>query len=418
MFTQNPAYDRCQQESINFLVARYHAACGDAPGLGKTKTGIEAAKKVGAKTALVVTLAGVRSNWWEHIEEIYGRVEGWDVLSFNSTLTHAPRRSRYDVVIIDEGHRCKDMESKWSQAVLGRGGLISRGVYKWLLSGTFMPNYRPVELFPMLKTLHPAFAKMSFLDYARRFCGGYFDGRAWQANGASNTDALNDLLREFLIVHTKRQAYPGRQAPVLVPVALNLDEERLAQVIEAEREILSREAKISSTREFYSQLGDAATLRRLTGLAVAPSVVEFVEAKLESCEKVVVFFQHTAVGEYIWRALAKRHGAAWYAGGMSAAQQAEAIAAFQNPATRLFVAQQQAAGSGINGLQGQSCTLVFAEPDWTPGETEQRVDRLDRMGSNADLVTAYVIYARGTLGAAVWGVHGRKQEVGRRAGWI
>ncbi len=424
--TTNADYDRCQQESIDFLAARFHAACGDAPGLGKTRTAVKAAKKVGAITGLVVTLGSqrVRKQWADEIVLHYGERDGcrhWRVLSFNAAINSeiiASLAGHYDVVIVDEEHRCKDMESQWSRAVLGRGGLTSRGTYKWMLSGTFMPNYRPVELFPMLKTLHPAFAQMSFLDYARRFCGGYFDGRAWQANGASNTDALNDLLRDFLIAHTKRQAFPGRKEPVLIPVPFDLDERELSAVIEREREIISREAKISSSQEFYSQLGDAATLRRLTGLAMVPQALQFALEKLESNDKIALFFQHTAVGEALFHGLVKAGVVcAWYAGGMSGQQQAAAIAAFKTGA-RVLVGQQQAAGTGVDGLQGCADTLVFAEPDWTPGETEQRVNRFDRIGTTADLVTAYVLYARGTLGAAVWGVHGRKVAVGQRAGWV
>lgn len=424
MTTQNADYDRCQQESIDFLAARFHAACGDAPGLGKTRTAVLAAKKIGACNGLVVTLGSsrVQFQWAEEIREQLG-YDGrdWDVISFNSTLkptTGRGLRARYDVVIIDEAHRCKDLESKWARAVLGRNGLAQRGRFVWLLSGTFMPNYRPVELFPMLKTLHPAFAQMSFLDYARRFCGGYFDGRAWQANGASNTDALNDLLRDFLISHTKRQAFPGRKEPVIVPIPFDLDEAELAAVIEEEKTIISREAKISSTQEFYSQLGDAATLRRLTGLAMVPEALQFALEKLEGVDKLALFFQHTAVGEALFRGLVKAGIAcAWYAGGMSGAQQSDAIAAFKTSA-RVLVGQQQAAGTGVDGLQGCADTLVFAEPDWTPGETEQRVNRFDRIGTTSDLVTAYVLYARGTLGAAVWGVHNRKLDVGQRAGWV
>lgn len=415
----NEAYDRCQQESVLFLANRFHAACGDAPGLGKTRTSILAAKMVGATSGLVVTLGSqrVREQWWNEITAHF--LSGWNIISFNNTLNPvavARLRSHYDVVIIDEGHRLKDMESKWSRAVLGRGGLAQRGRYIWLLSGTFMPNFRPVELFPMLKVLHPAFAQMSFLEYARRFCGGFFDGRAWQANGATNTHELNALLKDFLIAHTKREAFPGRKEPVIVPVPFDLDPQALDAVIREEQKMMDRPAKLSSAAEYWSQLGDAATLRRVTGLAMAQQALEFTLEKLEAVDKLALFFQHTDVGWQLFKALAPKYGAAWYAGGMSGQQQADAIAAFKDSA-RVLVGQQQAVGTGVDGLQGCADTLVFAEPDWTPGETEQRINRFDRIGSTADLVTAYVLYARGTLGAAVWGVHNRKEAVGRRAGW-
>ena len=416
------AYDKCQQESVDFLSQRYHAACGDAPGLGKTRTALLAAKKVGARSGLVVTVGSPRvmRQWKEEIARQYGAQRlGWRVVSFNTTLD--PRivaaAPQVDVVIIDEAHRLKDLESKWTRAVLGRGGLASCGEYVWLLSGTFKPNYRPVEMFPALKVLHPAFAHMSFAAYCQRYCGAYFDGRGMKNNGATNVEEWNALVSDFLIAHTKRQAFPGRAAPVIVPVPIDLDARDLLAVLNEERKIISRPAPISSSKEVFSQLGDSATLRRLTGAAMVPSALSFAYEQLEREEKVAVFFQHTEVGEALFRALAaQRYSCAWFAGGMSARQQDAAIAAFKGGA-RVLVAQQQAIGTGVDGLQGTTDTLIFAEPDWTPGETEQRINRFDRIGATSDLVTAYVLYARGTLGEAVWSVHNRKEAVGRRAGW-
>jgi len=100
-----------------------------------------------------------------------------------------------------------------------------------------------------------------------------------------------------------------------------------------------------------------------------------------------------------------------YQGGMTDGQKDEVKTAFSREAHRVILVQQQAGGTGINGLQQHSSTAIFAEPDWVPGETEQRIDRLDRMGAESELVTAYQMYARGTMHSAVLGVHDRKDVV-------
>jgi superfamily II DNA/RNA helicase len=162
-------------------------------------------------------------------------------------------------------------------------------------------------------------------------------------------------------------------------------------------------------------MGDSARLLRLLGLAMAPRVAEFVEDKLWGVDKVVVFFKHTDVG----RALAERlsgQGVVVYEGGMSDRQKDEAKARFANESCSVFLGQWQAAGTGVDGLQRVSSTMVMAEPGWTPGETEQWVDRLDRMGQEDEIVNAYAMHARGTLSAIVAKVHDLKAH--RAAGAV
>lgn len=415
----NAAFDACQQESVSFLADNFHAACGDKPGLGKTRTTLQAAERVVSRAkalgarGLVICPPGVRSNWDEHILDYAHRVK-WDVIGdseIDDSLKLLKLHARYDFVVVDEAHRFKEFESDRTKAVFGPQGLVRRSTYyKWCLSGTFSPNGRPVEYWPMLKTLHPDFASMSYAKFTQRYCGAFFDGRAMNVKGASNVEEFKALLDKFIIAHTKAQAFPGRSAPLVVRVPVDLAPEELLHVTRMEREIISRDAHISATMEQFSQLGDSATLRRLVGLAMLAPVEQFVRLKLEGTRKIVLFYQHTEVGERLAVRL-KAFNPILYKGGMSDTAKDYAKAAFAVPAMRVFIAQQQAAGTGINGLQQHSSTAIFAEPDWTPGETEQRIDRLDRMGAEGDLVTAYQLYARGTMQAAVVGVHDRKDGI-------
>ena len=412
--SNSAAFEKCQEESIAFLASRYHAACGDARGTGKTRTAIHAADRVQSRSNLVVCPASVRSNWHYHIETHADHPGDWDVISYNaaiSDLRSAHLRARYDVCIIDEEHFCKEVDSQRAQAVLGRGGLASRAKYIWPLSGTFAPNGRPVEYWPMLKALHPAFAQMSFGTYARLYCGMYFDGRENNVKGASRIDEFKAYLDQFIITHTTEQAFPGRQAPVVSRVGVDLDKTDLAKVAEEERNILTREVKLSPAAEDFSQMGDTATLRRLLGEAMAPRAAEFVREKLEGARKVAVFYQHTAVGAYLMKTLSQFQPVL-IKGGMSDEQKDAAVKDFgADTDRRVAVLQQQSAGTGVDGLQRACSTAVFAEPDWTPGETEQRVGRLDRKGAEGELVTAYILFARGTLSETVLSVHDNKDKV-------
>ena len=416
MLNQVNAFDLCQQESIRFLASRYRAGCGDKPGLGKTLTAILAAEMAGARHALAICPPSVRSNWEDQTRN-YATGCQWDIIGdseLGDPMKLLRLRDRYDVVVPDEAHRYKEFESQRTMAVFGPGGLASRSTYYiWSLSGTFSPNGRPVEYWPLLKSCHPKFASMSFAAFTRRYCGAFFDGRAMNVKGASNVEEFKALLDEFIISHTKAQAFPGRKEPLVVRVPVELTNSEMAAVVAAEKEIISREAFISSTKEKNSALGDSATLRRLVGLALAPHAAAFAREKLTGVRKVVVFFQHTAVGKILHDKLQEFHPLV-YQGGMTDFQKEWVKGYFGFPVHRVMLVQQQAGGTGINGLQQHSSTAIFAEPDWVPGETEQRIDRLDRMGSESDLVTAYQMYARGTMHSAVLGVHDRKENVRAR----
>lgn len=412
MNNDNLAFNRCQGESINFLSSRFHGACGDKPGLGKTRTAILAAEVVSARTGLAICPPGVRSGWLDQLALVNPRCD-WHIIGdseLDDKFKTVHLRARYDVVVPDEAHRYKEFESARTMAVFGPGGLVRRGTYKWPLSGTFSPNGRPVEYWPMLKTLHPDFAAMSYAKFTQLYCGAFFDGRAMNVKGASRLEEFKALLDKFIISHTKAQAFPGRSAPLVVRVPVDLSKQDLVAVNRMEREIIGRDAYISATREQFSQLGDSATLRRLLGMAMIPAAEAFVREKLEGVRKVVLFYQHTDVGAHLVNRLAA-FKPILYKGGMTDGNKDNARRAFALPAHRVFIAQQQSAGTGINGLQQHSSTAIFAEPDWTPGETEQRIDRLDRMGAESELVTAYQLYARGTMQAAVVGVHDRKDGI-------
>ena len=402
-----------QAAGARFLAARHHALLADEPGLGKTLQAISALEAVGARNTLVVCPASVRSNWWKELTAWHGNtLPGfWQVISYNEAVSrrfgHVAHR---DAVILDEGHFLKTAESKRTQAVLGNDGLVRDARYIWTLTGTPVLN-RPRELFPIVKTMCPAFATTTYAKFTQRYCGAFWDGRAINDKGNSHLDELNAKLSGFMLRRTKREVYPDRKEPLVSKVPIELSVSDLAAVIAAEDEIMGREVRISAAAEKVSQLGDTSRLLRLLGRAKVPHVVRFVKDQLETVDKIVVFAYHTDVIADLAAAL-QAYGPVVYQGGMSDGAKDRAREWFmREPKCRVFIGQRTAAGTGINGLQTVCSTAVVAEPSWVPSETDQMVARLDRIGQSADLVTAYILYAQGTLDAIVVGVHDRKALV-------
>lgn len=407
-----------QIEGRDHFARNFHAANGDQPGLGKTPQAIHAAALVGDTSSewLVTCPASVRSNWFEHVEEHYGHTRGWEILSYDQVMRHGVTRSRYTGWIGDEIHFCKNSESKRTKAVFGRGGVARLADYKWPMSGTMAPNGRPIELWPMLKTLCPSFKDVSFAGYAQKYCGAYYDGFGWNVKGASNIDELARLLRGFMIRRTKKQVFPDRLEPLVSRVPLELAGSDMTAILAEEEAIGGRELRLSPSKEKFSQMGDTSKLLHLLGMAKVRLVSRFVHDQLETVDKVVVFFRHVEVGRQLMLSLGQSgFQPVMYRGGMSDSEKDAAKAKFMGGLyPRVLLAQQQAAGTGINGLQKVCSTAVLAEPPWTPGDTEQIIDRLDRMGQEDDLVTAYILYAKGTLDGVVVSVHDRKERTGER----
>lgn len=389
-----------QKIGAEFLASRYHAALGDDPGLGKTVQACAALRAVNPSHTTVVCPASVRTNWAKHLrsENVPG---DWDVMSYEgasgaSGLNVRARKGGTDVLVLDEAHFLKNLESRRTQAIFGKNGLARIAKYKWALSGTLTPNCRPVELYPILKALCPGFAGYGFARYAQEFCGAYWDGHGLNVKGATRVGELLARTEGFLLRRTKADAFPTRTEPLVSVVPLDLTAEDLEGVLAAEDEIGGREVRISSAHDKFSQLGDTSKLLRVLGAAKVRAAAAFISDLLETVDKVVVFAHHTDVIDALDREL-RGYSPLIVRGGMNDAQKTGAVALFQHPQYRVFIGQDQTAGLGINGLQSVCSTAVIVEPPWVPGDLGQLIDRLDRMGQNDPLVNAYLLTARGTL---------------------
>lgn len=391
------------------LAANAHHMLADVPGLGKTVQAIEAAERLKLKRILVVCPASVRSGWKQEITECLGEFnpDRWDIISYNEAVREAENINGYDcdAIIMDEAHFLKTPASQRTQAIFGNvAGLARRAWFKWPLTGTPVLN-RPRELYPILRTLHPAFAKMDFAAFAQRYCGAFWDGYGLNTRGASHINELAGLLAPFMTRRTKAEVFPDRKEPQIQLVPIDVSRFDLAPVHAEEELILNREAYLSPTHEKFAQLGDLSRLLRVTGVAKIPAGFAYMSDLLETIPKLVVFYHHTEVGRGLFERF-ENIGCqpVIYRGGMSDGQKDEQKQKFMEKAEcRVFLGQIQAAGTGINGLQSVCSDVVFAEQEWVPGAMGQAIDRLDRIGQQADYVTARILHAPGTLESALLG---------------
>jgi superfamily II DNA or RNA helicase len=140
-----------------------------------------------------------------------------------------------------------------------------------------------------------------------------------------------------------------------------------------------------------------ATLRRWTGIAKVPAVVELIQSDLEHINKLVVFFWHRAVGNTIAAALGA--DASLIDGSTSQKERQALIDAFQNtPAPRVLLVQIIAGATAITLHRANHC--IFAESSWVPGDMVQAVSRLRRLGQQHS-VLARVVSLAGSVDEAI-----------------
>lgn len=148
--------------------------------------------------------------------------------------------------------------------------------------------------------------------------------------------------------------------------------------------------------------GQIATARRLLGEAKAPAVAEYIEEMLrEGATKLLVCAWHSSVLEILKKRLQK-HGLVYMDGATSAGARQRAVDSFQqNPDIKIILGQMQVIGTGWTLTVAQDC--VLAEPDWVPGNNDQMLARIHRIGQVGAYVTGHVPVVPGTLDERILG---------------
>jgi SWI/SNF-related matrix-associated actin-dependent regulator of chromatin subfamily A-like protein 1 len=410
-----------QKEGVNFLMQEPHRLLADEPGLGKTIQALSAAAELGCCSILVICPAIIKDTWAKHIEDwttfdsrsiqilrtksdiisdkrvIIVNYELLYTTEGKNALLKQLLARKFQLAIVDEVHRLKSASSKISHILLAKIGkrmpLLSIAYRKWCLTGTPMPN-RPIELFPLLRTLalEVITPYSSYEAFGNRFCDPIPTDYGINYDGASNVEELRERLSKFMLRREVKDVYQQLPEKIISPIYCKVD-------IEEDQ---------SDT--------PLATLRMKLGLAKIPFVVSYVLDKMESEKnKLVVFAYSRSVIEGIANhdKLAKYEPVFIY-GSLTYEDKAFALKQFRsNPDCRIIVLQYNAAGTGTDGLQHCSNCMVMAEPDWSAGTFDQAIGRLHRIGQN-ELVRVYPIIARETLDESMFGVYNKKSRVIKR----
>lgn len=433
-----------QLAGVEYIIARNHGLLGDEMGLGKTAQAIMTGNAIGAKRTLVVCPASLRLNWereiwmWSTVENVstYPILKAKDgvsteahyvIISYdllrNAGILAALMDLRWDHLILDEAHAIKDVKGNARTKVICAPDLLPSVVGRiTMASGTILPN-QPSEAYNAIRLLNwDAIDRASLQDFRETYyaMGGgmvrspVFDPKIgatvskvhWSdevRNVPTNLADLQYRMRKHIMVRRLKQdvlkdlpTAKWRPFPLVmtsgIKTALSHPGWKTAEKL-YDMDALNTSIPID---------GEIATARRLLGEAKAPAVAEYIEEMLrEGADKLVVAAWHSSVLELLRRRLGK-YGLAYMDGSTSAKARQTAVDAFQtDPSLRVILGQMQVIGTGWTLTVAQDC--ILAEPDWVPGNNDQMLARIHRMGQAGAYVTGHIPVVPGTLDERILG---------------
>jgi SWI/SNF-related matrix-associated actin-dependent regulator of chromatin subfamily A-like protein 1 len=409
-----------QLDSALHCLTRSPAYCADEAGLGKTVTSVLCMNSVQGKT-LIICPTFLKYNWQREIEtwstRRHRRIEGQDisliedgkavsadinwqadiVILPDSLLTNTLTRTmimhyKWTWLFVDEVHRYKSEEAKRTGALLETTNPFERIV---LLSGTPIPNGRPIELYPLLSGVAPeAILHRELQEYRQIFCDPkpvthYERGKPvlhWSFNGASNLKTLKKELKSKLMIRHLKKSVLKELGPKTRKIIF-LDQP--ARLRELEKSVLQNFSWEELVGEEHTA-GDIATYRRQVGESKIEPALEIIKDLLSnSSEKLVVFVHHISVVEQIYSSL-RKYNPLIIRGGMSARDKADQVKKFQvDQKHQVVVGNIDSCGIG-NTLTAAN-RAIFVEYSWVPGVNEQAEDRLHRITQSQNVYIQYLV---------------------------
>lgn len=408
--------DPYQVTGAAWLATKSQALLADFMGIGKSAEAVRACDLVGAKTILVICPGNARVNWQREFQRFspmdrscHAVMPGekpsvTDVLimSYEMATTAADelKRRRYDVLILDEAHYCKERGAKRTKAIYGARsnvpGIIASATRTWRLTGTPAPNDAS-ELYTHFKSA--GLAAEPYWDWVFRYCTGFDSNYGYKITGHKNEAELRTRLESFMLRRMEGVDLPPlcfetvtveRSDELLAPYIgqefegiVELDEELQRALAAPKGNAL---AVLESTAASYS------TLRRYTALAKLPAIADILEQDFESgMDKIVLFGIHTYGIEWLAERLKKFQPVTLYGKTLANKKQAVVDRFQDDKQCRLLIGNIQAAGVAITLTSG--CQVGFIEKSWVPADNLQALKRCHRRGQTRSVrVRSFTLY--------------------------
>ncbi|KAM0671609.1 SWI/SNF- matrix-associated actin-dependent regulator of chromatin subfamily A-like protein 1 [Ordospora colligata] len=369
------------------------AIIADDMGLGKTIQALAVSYYYRSEwPLLIIAPASLLEDWADackkflHVNaKIFKKTEEKEevwIASYETVASDAQMMSGIKVIVVDECHYLKGMDSKRTKAIVP---LLQKTRRALMLSGTPAVS-RPLELYPILsaldKTMFPRFN-----EYGVRYCNGRKVGNWYDYKGCSNAEELNYVLKKcFMIRRTKDEVLS--QLPAKSRRQVYLQCSRVQH--EQEKELLGEDVNSSIVVQY----------REAVGLKM-DSVKEYLETVVRSGVKFIVFCHHIEMMDGL-NVFFESLGVSMIRidGSTPSNSRHLLVKKYQDDnEVRLALLSITACSTGLTLTAGK--LVVFAELYWNPGVLLQAEDRIHRIGQKSNVDVVYLV-AKGTVDEYVW----------------
>jgi len=396
-----------QMDGIAFAVGAGRAVLADDMGLGKTIQGIGVAellaREVDIQRVLVVCPASLKSQWRSEIAKFSGRSsqlvmgkgderaqqyrsdEFFTICNYEQVMRDLTsiETVNWDLIILDEGQRIKNWESKTSQVIRA---LHSQ--FALVLSGTPLEN-RLDELYTVVQ-----FVDDSRLGPAYRFFHKHrVVDEGGKPTGYQKLDELRELLKPILLRRKRNEV--AKQLPARTDEIVRI--RPTAEQLEINDGNLRTAAKIAN-KKFLTEmdllrLQKALLMARMSADSTflcnkeEPEYSSKLERLGELLDELIVDDSRKIVVFSEWRTMLDRIEIKLDAlgcdyvrldGQVPQKQRPAIVEKFQNDPNCRLILMTNAGSTGLN-LQSAN-TIINVDLPWNPAILEQRIARAHRMG--------------------------------------
>lgn len=414
-----PLFDY-QIDGVKFIYNNYGSILlADDMGIGKSIQAITYMMILNKYPVLIMCPASLKLNWQNEIYKwikknsyvVSGRKDynwsneriiiiNYDIIKdYESVLVYA----KFPLLIADECHIANNINSYRGKAFVN----IAKNCGCVLgLSGTPIQN-NIIEFYNLLSVLRPKLFN-SWWDYVNTYCNYSKVGKTIKYNGSKNYKKLHHILNNNIMLRRLKH-------DVLKELP-----EKLISVIPVE--ITNRNKYEFVNDNFYDWLkkGDKDTkkitvifakiekLKQIIMEGKEEIIYSWIDNFITTGKKLVIMCRHTKVINNLM--LRYNDIAVKYDGRDSKEKKQKAEDLFYNKKKiQLFIGNMKAAGVGLNKLVVAS-TLLILELGWNPGEHNQAIDRVHRIGQN-DCCNIYYFIAQNTIEEDIIELLDKKQRM-------
>lgn len=391
-----------QREAVNWLESKeWRSLIYGDPGVGKSFIALEALRRSGAKTALVLTVASAVTQWREEIERFGLSSCAVTVTNYEKLLSSKPLFPLlWDAVIADESEKIKNPQSKTYKHFLKLQAPI-----RIALSGSPAPNALH-ELWSVVSWFSPGILGKNFYSFRAAHClVNPFIPQ--QITGYRDKEKLLQTFQQFYFRITDDVLNLPEAKRRIINVSLTEEERVIYKKIHQESMVRLNDGRTLTIPNMLSEivrLLQWVNDPREFGIEKANSKQLALRGLLLPQVKTIIFSDFASI--------CKRnhalYGGALLVGELSAKRRQEEIERFKHDPVCLWLWGSAAGSLGLN-LQIAKRIIHYSLP-WTNARLRQRLGRSRRYGQTKE-VEEIILLVKDTVEEKIWGIIERKKDL-------